>query len=273
MLKLIQPSDLVFENLEYRRDIILFNVLDRAIRPSAFLLASDGESYIIARNRADLACWVWTGSDITKAALNEIMDALHLHFGGRELIVTAKPDVVKIVENHFAPLGYLEPTHTGLIAYQLNRLLPTPAVGRLRAATLEDLDMTCDWFRSFHADCFDRPLFEDPRPAQEASIIAGYTHLLMAEDKPVCMVKVAQEADKPYCLVHTVYTPPQYRGLGYAKQAVSDAVRPYLHQGLYALLYADACNPRSNAAYQHIGFEAVGTVIETTMKLGTTSSI
>lgn len=273
MLKLIQPNDPVFENPGYRRDIVIFNVLDRAIRPSAFLLASDGESYIIARNRADLACWVWTCSDISKAALNEVLDALRLHFGGRELIVTAKLDVVKAVETYFTPLGYLEPTHTGLIAYQLKRLLPAPTVGCLRAAALEDLEMVYEWYRSFYADCFDRPLLDDSRPVLEASIIAGYIHLLMADDKPVCMVKAAPETGKPYCLVHIVYTPPQYRGLGYAKHAVSDAVRPYLHQGLYALLYADAGNPRSNAAYQHIGFEAVGTVVETTMKLGTSSSI
>lgn len=273
MLKLIQPNDPVFESPIYRKDIISFDVLDRAIRPNAFLLASDGENYIIARNRVDLACWIWTCDDMPNVALNEVLDALLLHFGGRELIVTAKPDIVETVEKRFALHGYLAPKHTGLIAYQLKRLLPPPVVGHLRVATLEDLEMVCEWYRSFRADCFDRPLLEDPRPALEESIIAGHSHLLVVGDKPVCMVRVVPEAGKPYCLVHNVYTPPQNRGQGYAKQAVADAVEPYLHQGIFPILYTDAGNPRSNAAYQHIGFEAVGTVVETTMKLDVSRSI
>lgn len=264
-MKLIKSDHPVFESPAYLNDLLLFNVLDRAIRPTAFLLASDGAHCIIARNRTDLACWVWTSDAISPAGVDEMLDVLQVHFGGREVIVTAKQSIVQAVEERFSGLLYQAPTRTGFIAYRLDTLLAPAAVGQLRAATPDDLDMVCDWCRAFHADCFGQPLTGDPRPLQEAVIAAGHNHLLMVEGRPVCLVRVAPVEGRPYCLVHTVYTPPQYRGRGYAKQAVADAITPYLHQGLFAVLYADAANPRSNAAYQKIGFQPVGTVVELVM--------
>ncbi|NLD52860.1 MAG: hypothetical protein GX650_08170, partial [Clostridiales bacterium] len=56
----IRPDHPVFDSPAYQQDIHLLEVLDTVIRPTAFLLLSDGENFVIGRNRLDLAAWVWT---------------------------------------------------------------------------------------------------------------------------------------------------------------------------------------------------------------------
>ena len=265
MTQLIGPDHPIFESPAYRQDLIVFNVLHRAIRPSAFLLASDGQNFVIGRNRTDLACWVWTRDGIPAPSLEQMLELLEVHFAGREVHVTAKPSIAEAVEYRFLQHGYSQRKRTGFIAYRLDALRPPAPVGETRLANPEDLDLLCDWSRAFHYDCFGEELTGDPRPALEQAVAAGYMTLLYLDGCPACFVRTAPMRDLPCCLVQLVYTHPDFRGRGGAKQAVATSITPYLQQGLYALLYADAANPRSNAAYQKIGFEAQGTVIETVM--------
>lgn len=266
MTQLIGPDHPVFESPAYRQDLIVFNVLHRAIRPSAFLLASDGQDFVLGRNRTDLACWAWTRDNMPAQSLERMLELLEVHFAGREVRVTAKPPISEVVEHRFLQRGYSQQKRTGLIAYRLDALRPPGPVGETRPATPEDLNLLCDWSRAFHYDCFEEELTGDPRPVLEEAVAAGCMTLLYLDGRPAGFVRTTPMKDLPCCLVNSVYTHPDFRGRGGAKQAVATSITPYLQQGLYALLYADAANPRSNAAYQKIGFEAQGSVIETVMK-------
>lgn len=55
--------------------------------------------------------------------------------------------------------------------------------------------------------------------------------------------------------VGPVYTPPYFRGKGYATSAVAQLSRLLLRQGNdYCALFADLSNPISNHVYQKIGY-------------------
>jgi predicted GNAT family acetyltransferase len=58
--------------------------------------------------------------------------------------------------------------------------------------------------------------------------------------------------------VSYVYTPPVYRGKGYASALVAQLSREILLEKTYASLYTDIQNPTSNKIYQLIGYEPVG---------------
>ena len=58
--------------------------------------------------------------------------------------------------------------------------------------------------------------------------------------------------------MNAVYTPPEWRGRGYATAAVATLSSELLGEG-YAMcvLYTDLANPTSNRIYRRIGYEAV----------------
>jgi len=55
-----------------------------------------------------------------------------------------------------------------------------------------------------------------------------------------------------------VYTPPAFRGRGYASVLVAQVSQAQLHAGRrFCFLYTDLANPTSNKIYQEIGYRPV----------------
>ena len=60
-----------------------------------------------------------------------------------------------------------------------------------------------------------------------------------------------------------VYTPPPFRGQGYATAAVATLSQRLLERGRrFCCLYADLANPTSNAVYERIGYQLQCEVID-----------
>ncbi len=58
--------------------------------------------------------------------------------------------------------------------------------------------------------------------------------------------------------VNAVYTPPEWRGRGYATSSVSQLSARLLEEGYeFCVLYTDLANPTSNAIYARIGYRGV----------------
>ncbi len=255
----------VFDSAGYQKDVILFNVLDRAIRLTAFLLLSDGEQFVIARNRADLAAWVWTKDGISDKTLEQVLFLLRVHFAGRKVHVTAKAAVTQRIQAFFEGLGYQAVRSIGLVAYRLDKLLPVKPIGHPRLARMEDIDTLCAYQRQFHLDCFAQELTNDPREGLVSAIEKQLFWVLEVDGAIASMVRAMVNERNNALVVNQVYTHAPYRGRGCAKFLVATVVAPALQQGLHAVLYADSKNPFSNAAYQHVGFVSQGEVLEVEM--------
>jgi predicted GNAT family acetyltransferase len=58
--------------------------------------------------------------------------------------------------------------------------------------------------------------------------------------------------------VSYVYTPPYFRGKGYATSCVADLSRLLLKEGFTkCVLYTDLANPTSSSIYQKVGYRPV----------------
>jgi predicted GNAT family acetyltransferase len=56
-----------------------------------------------------------------------------------------------------------------------------------------------------------------------------------------------------------VYTPPEWRGKGYASACVAALSQLCLDSGYqFCMLYTDLANPTSNSIYQKIGYQPIG---------------
>lgn len=128
--------------------------------------------------------------------------------------------------------------------------------GRLRAATESDLTTAVAWLTAFIAEAHPG----DPTDPQTAAAKAITTRsLFLWDDKgPVSMAGWSGRTPRGV-RVTFVYSPPEYRGRGYATACVAELTRRLLGEGLaYCCLYADRSNPGSNHIYQKIGYRAVG---------------
>ena len=142
--------------------------------------------------------------------------------------------------------------------YELLRVNPEiPAVGRLRPARESDMAFLPYWHAGFHSDCFGGP-FAGPMDEERCRLDIANGRLFVLEDEgtPVSMAKIAREL-QTLCGVGYVYTPPYFRGRGYATACVAGLSRLALERFTRCVLYTDLANPTSNSIYQKIGYTPI----------------
>jgi predicted GNAT family acetyltransferase len=85
----------------------------------------------------------------------------------------------------------------------------------------------------------------------------GEIFLLLHEDKPVSMVRMAGETVNGR-LINLVYTPPEFRKKGYATEVVACLSQYILDLGYdFCLLFTDLSNSTSNKIYMNIGYKPI----------------
>ena len=135
-----------------------------------------------------------------------------------------------------------------------------PVFGDIRLLDEGDMHFFPYWIEAFHAaGVYGRTEMYIPQDAEAYRYRLSAKKLYVLEDTgmPVSMAgftRVMQTAIG----VAFVYTPPYYRGKGYATSCVAQISRLALDKGFKkCVLYTDLANPTSNSIYQKIGYVPV----------------
>lgn len=131
------------------------------------------------------------------------------------------------------------------------------ARGSMRLLTEQDLDVVGEWSYQFHLDVG----FQTDRETaiQKAATFIENKRLYGWElDGALVSMAAVSRPTKHNITVSYVYTPGEYRRMGYAKACVAELSQLMLDQGYRTTsLYTDLDNPTSNKIYMEIGYEPV----------------
>jgi RimJ/RimL family protein N-acetyltransferase len=132
---------------------------------------------------------------------------------------------------------------------------PPQPPGSLRQAGPGDGELAWQWYCDFVREAIP----SDPMPALpnvRRSIDAGNI-FFWDDDDPVCLVARGRRLPHGYS-IGPVYTPPAWRGRGYASACTAAVSQAILDGGAqFCTLFTDLSNPTSNAIYQRIGYRPV----------------
>ncbi len=143
--------------------------------------------------------------------------------------------------------------------YELRQVIwpPQPA-GAMRPATSADLELLAGWLFSFWREAIPQEP-HTPTEALEAAQIKIIDHDYYVWDTGQVVALAGRSRPTPhgYC-IGPVYTPPQYRGQGYAS-ALTAALSQLLLDGgkKFTMLFTNLANPTSNSIYQKIGYRPI----------------
>lgn len=138
-----------------------------------------------------------------------------------------------------------------------------PKIGTVRLATEKDMSFLPYWMKGFDSDCFGDSLATG-NDINKYLYRMSANNLYILEDNgmPVTMAKISREL-KTVCVVGLVYTPPYFRGNGYATSCVAAVSQFGLDRGFKnCVLYTDLANPTSNSIYMKIGYKPICDSIE-----------
>ncbi|MDR1330226.1 MAG: GNAT family N-acetyltransferase [Oscillospiraceae bacterium] len=128
------------------------------------------------------------------------------------------------------------------------------APGRCRPLREDDLYYTPYWARASGEECrvevFDIPTYVE----RQRSIVEANTYYIWEDGRPVSQAAQGRKTQNGVVLA-AVYTPPHYRGRGYASSVVAELSQILLERGnKFCCLFADAENPISCGIYRKIGY-------------------
>jgi ribosomal protein S18 acetylase RimI-like enzyme len=136
--------------------------------------------------------------------------------------------------------------------YQLARNFYAPSNGHLEVATPADLPLVREWIEEFIREA-SMEMHDRTVGGLIDSLIARRILYLWKNPNPVSMA--AWVAPTPHgASINFVYTPPEFRGQGYAKAVSAALGAQMLASGLrYCFILTDINDVRTNSLYQSIG--------------------
>jgi len=136
---------------------------------------------------------------------------------------------------------------------------PTYSPGHLRQATMDELDLLAQWFMDFTNEALPemyRNSLSQSRERIQGRIEQGFVYV-WEDGECVSFAGLSRPTPRSIA-IGPVYTPPQFRGKGYASSCVAQLSQLQLDQGRsFCTLFTDLTNPTSNKIYQNIGYRPV----------------
>lgn len=194
------------------------------------------------------------------AALKALVDDVVAVYPALPVASGPKVTIRMFAERWQAVTGQSFTLTMALRIYQITRVRPPANVpGSLRRATDADRELVFSWLKGFQHDAHQDEVNDDNvRRAVERWLTSPGRGLYIWENgQPVSMAGVS--GPTPHGIrVGAVYTPPSFRGRGYASACVAALSQLQLDIGrTFCYLFTDLSNPTSNKIYQHIGYEPV----------------
>ena len=178
-------------------------------------------------------------------------------------VMTEKSLAQAFAEIYCGAKGLNYRTYMSLRIYQLTDVNPdVPKVGILRVAEERDLSFLPYWIEDFHrsagVDNVADNVIKDDLEIYRYRLSRGRMHVLEVDGVAVSITQITRELMSS-AGVGLVYTPPYFRGRGYASAAVAQLSQKWLDKGFKrCVLYTDLSNPTSNSIYQKIGYVPIG---------------
>lgn len=129
------------------------------------------------------------------------------------------------------------------------------APGFCRLLREDDLFYVPYWERAYGEDCNHAEVYDIQTDVERIKARLGKdSHYIWENGHPVSQA-VHSRSTQNGAVINGVYTPPHYRGRGYASSLVAELSRILLGRGnKFVCLFADATNPVSCGMYRKIGY-------------------
>jgi len=144
--------------------------------------------------------------------------------------------------------------------YELAEVNPEiPLIGTVRLVEEKDMPFLPFWLEAFHPTAHGDQTMNIPNDLHHYLYRIAKKNLYILEDDgvPVSLAGFNREMQNVIG-VGPVFTPPYYRGKGYASSCVAQISQLALDRGFTrCVLYTDLANPTSNSIYQKIGYKPI----------------
>lgn len=168
--------------------------------------------------------------------------------------VTAEQDLARRFTGAYLQGGHGK-LHMPMYLMRLDKLAEyITAPGSCRMLEERDISYAPYWEHEFCVECRVSELTIKENTDRIRTRIGKDIHFIWEDTVPVSQAVHGRDTPNG-AIINWVYTPPRYRGNGYATSVVAALVDSLLNNGKsFCCLFADAENPASRGVYRKLGF-------------------
>lgn len=262
-MRSIKGDDSVFEQLVQDKKEYVFNLFYLIRSDENALMLTDDCTYIIAQSSKDTPMWIFinekanidTEKDILQILVRQLTENSKLKLNAEEKYIINILNKVSlqtgISYSIKMPMNVYACFEINNIIKKGRRVLPTKEYKSDIACLIREMVYDAE-----KTDISEKDAFDFARSMENSNLLN-----LWDDEKIVSMALIVHKSDK-YARINTVVTERAERGKGYAGMLISEMSAELHGENLIPMLYADARNKASNAAYQKIGYIKQGEVTE-----------
>jgi len=147
--------------------------------------------------------------------------------------------------------------HMELFKRKCTELADIPILD-LKVINTQDIDFDfTDYYIQFATEC-NVPFEIDTAKEKTDKLVESGNFYALVKDTKVVTVAASNRKTVDGRAINMVYTPPEYRGMGYSTCCVKQLTKIILDECDYAFLYADKANLISNHVYEKLGYRVFG---------------
>ena len=228
------------------------------------LCFSDKKNYLIGRSSENLPTWIWTKDSPEEKSLEEMVKILNEnYFSSSEIAITSKKELYDFLKNVFPTRDYFEMGF--LSCKKLNNIDLSP--GFMDYPSRVDKDVLATYWINNGKELYPSRIISKEESLQEVEGWIDNDDFFVwrnPKGKIVCMAGLWVESN--LAKISHVYTPPEERKKGYCASLIYSVTKLLLEKGYEPMLYTDYHYEASNKAYQKVGYENQGLLINYKIK-------
>ena len=257
----VQAVQPVLERDEPRNNLVLGIALRLRNSPAAGTVCATVDlagDLVAAALLTSHALLVADASPAGLAAMPSLVAALHHQHLAVPRVTAPVPLAARFAEQWGAASGATVTLERPTRAWVLRQVVaPRAAAGQLRPARPADTDLLAGWLRQFDHEALGAGTTVAEAYAVAQRRIAGQELFVWDDNRPVAMAGTTRPTRHGQA-INAVYTPPHWRGRGYATACVAALSQQRLDSGVqFCTLFTDPTNAVSEAVYAKIGYRPI----------------
>ncbi|MBP5679191.1 MAG: GNAT family N-acetyltransferase [Bacilli bacterium] len=221
------------------------------------LILSDKESYIIARSAKGLPTWIWTKDHLPPEKYKEIESCLEEFFEKGENDFTSKKEFYDYIHNKEKTTNYLE---MGFLDCE-EVMNPLKGKGIFVRPSHEDKVTLAEFWRQNVKELYQKTISQTEALEEVEGWLEGKKFYVLKDQKGDIVSMAGYGVVDDLAKITHVFTDPEERGKGYCQYLIYSLGKMLQEEGYKPVLYTDYHYEASNRAYQNVGFQDKGYLI------------
>ena len=221
------------------------------------LLYSDNENYIVGRSEVGYPTWIWTIDNLKPEKVEEIKEVLENYLVEGENKFTCKKELYDLLSKEYDTKDYFE---MGFLSCK-EQIEPPKVEGKFTKPSYGDKVTLAEYWRDNNKELYKKYISQ-MEALEEVERWLDSEKFYVWKDttgEAVCMAGYSTIDD--LAKITHVFTPKEERGKGYCKNLIYSLSKQLMEEGKKPLLYTDYQYQASNKAYQAVGYEEGGILI------------